>query len=72
MSTQTGTINPTAKWYVSLCSRFNELMDRNGIPEEISSEVKLFVIDIAKEQYRSGSKSGAAWMQDKLLGKKKA
>ena len=70
MATQTMVPNPTAKWYVNLCARFNDIMDRNGIPEEISAEIKLFVVDIAREQYRSGNRSGCAWMREQFLGKK--
>ena len=67
MTTQTSTIqNPTAKWYIDLSMRFNDLMQRNGMPEEIAAEIKLFVVDVAKEQYKAGNRSGIAWMRKQM------
>lgn len=54
---------PKAKWYTELLHRFNELVQRTGLPEDVASEVKILLFEIAKEQYLAGNRSGIAWLR---------
>lgn len=53
--------NPNAKWFVDLCNRFTAIVHNLGIPDTAADELKSFIIDIAKEQYLAGNKSGIRW-----------
>ena len=56
--------NPNAKWYVDLCNRFEALMHNLGIPSEPSAKIKNLLIEIAKEQYMAGNRSGIRWARE--------
>jgi hypothetical protein len=53
--------NPTAKWYVELIEKFKKLMELHGMPDDVALDVKDFVLDVAREQYMAGNRSGIAW-----------
>ena len=53
---------PKKTWYDVLEERYNTLMIKFDMPEDISHEIYSFVTDIAKEQFRTGNKSGIAWI----------
>jgi hypothetical protein len=53
--------NQNASWYVRLLERFNTLVERHSIPDEIAKELREFTLQIAKEQYMSGNKCGIAY-----------
>ncbi|MFA6130836.1 MAG: hypothetical protein WC730_01060 [Patescibacteria group bacterium] len=52
---------PGGKWYVELLERFNTLMERLGIPNDVSGEMKTFILGVAREQYMAGNRSGIRW-----------
>lgn len=53
--------NPKANWYMKLMEKFNSLMERQGVPEDLASEFKVFLLETAREQYMAGNRSGIAW-----------
>jgi len=53
--------NPQAKWYVDLSNKFSVLMQNLGMPEDVATEIKTFVLTIARDQYLAGNKSGIRW-----------
>jgi hypothetical protein len=56
---------PKKTWYDVLEDRFNTLMVKFDMPEDISHEIYSFVTEVAKEQYKSGNKSGISWLLKK-------
>lgn len=58
--------NPKANWYIKLMERFNSMMERLGMPEDVSSEVKVLLLEVAKEQYMTGNKSGIRWAREQM------
>ena len=56
--------NPKARWYVELMRRFEALMSTHKVPEDTRSEIKIFLLEVAREQYMAGNRSGIAWMRD--------
>ena len=46
------------KWYVNMVTRLNELSNKLGLEGPAVSEVRDFMFEIAKEQFKSGNKSG--------------
>jgi hypothetical protein len=50
--------NSTKSWYENLINECNNLAESFGLDDLHMSEMREFVTRIAKEQYKSGSKSG--------------
>ncbi|MFA6018152.1 MAG: hypothetical protein WC776_03135 [Patescibacteria group bacterium] len=48
-------------WYSILMDTFHSLMKKHDMPEDIANELESFILTVAKEQFRSGNKSGIAW-----------
>lgn len=53
--------NATQIWYSNLINECNNLAERFGLDDFHMNEMRDFVVRIAKEQYKSGSKSGYWW-----------
>lgn len=51
----------TVNWYNSLRDRVQDIARRYELPEDITAEVQSLMFEIAREQFKMGSKSGAAW-----------
>lgn len=51
----------TIKWYNTLRERVQDLGRRYELPEDITAEVQNLMFEVAREQFKIGSKSGAAW-----------
>lgn len=49
-------------WYQILEDRFQNLMRKYDMPEDIENEIYNFVLDVSRTQYKSGNKSGIAWL----------
>ncbi len=62
--------NPQAKWYMELMDKFNHLMERMGVPESISNEFKVLLIDVARDQYMAGNRSGISWIKKQMAGER--
>lgn len=57
MSVETTTNN----WYRELVSRVNTLSETFGLDDLQTSDLRNFVVTIARDQYKIGNKMGAAW-----------
>lgn len=53
--------NATQKWYATLSDKINHLSEEFGLDEVQTDRLRSFIVTTAKEQYRSGNRSGAAW-----------
>jgi deoxyadenosine/deoxycytidine kinase len=65
------TENTTDKksWYAKLTERFEALMKKFDMPEDIRIELENFVFGVAKEQYLNGNKSGISWLRRQVGAK---
>lgn len=61
MHTQNAT--STGSWYYRLLDRVQDLIRRFELPEDIAAEVQSLTIEIAREQFKAGNKSGIAWLK---------
>ena len=61
--------NPQAKWYIDLMERFKTLTQKFAIPEDTASEFKLFLLEVAREQYMAGNRSGIRWAREQTEAK---
>ena len=61
MSTETTEKKQT--WLEKLTDRFNALMTKFDMPEDMRIEIEAFVLSVAREQYISGNKGGIAWLR---------
>ena len=48
-------------WYREITSRVNSLSETFGLDDMQTSDLRTFVVSVAKDQYKIGNKSGAAW-----------
>jgi len=51
----------TQNWYSNLISECNSMAERFGLDDFHLNEMREFVERIAREQFKSGSKSGYRW-----------
>lgn len=58
--------NPEAKWYVELCNQFEEMTRKFSIKDDAASELKVFVLEIARNQYLAGNRSGIRWAREQM------
>ncbi len=56
-------------WLDKLTDRFNELMTKLDMPEDMRHELEGFVLSVAKEQYVIGNKSGISWLRKQVGAK---
>lgn len=66
MSTDTET---KKTWLDKLTDRFDALMAKFDMPEDIRHELETFMLNVAKEQYTAGNKGGIAWLRKQLGAK---
>lgn len=71
MTTQTKQLNQ-ARWYIELCNEMEALFEQLGLSEEGAEELKTFILEVARNQYLAGNRSGIRWarqqMQEKVTG----
>lgn len=53
--------NAKANWYLKLMEKFDALIEKLAVPEDVASEFKVFLLETAREQYMAGNRSGIAW-----------
>lgn len=58
-----------AKWYTDLCDNFNEICQKTGIDEDTASEIKVFLLGVARNQYLAGNRSGIRWAREQMSAK---
>ena len=49
---------------------FYSIMKKYDMPEDIANDIEAFVMSVAREQFRAGSKSGAAYIHKQYALKK--
>lgn len=59
-------MNSAPNWYTSLNDRLDTLMKKHDMPEDIALEINDFVVNVAKEQYKAGNRSGISWLRKKM------
>lgn len=48
-------------WFAKLMNRFESLMHHLDIPEELTPDIRALFLEVAKEQYMAGNRSGIRW-----------
>jgi hypothetical protein len=61
--------NDKKSWLDKLTDRFDALMTKFDMPEDIRHEIESFVLSVAREQYTAGNKGGIAWLRKQLGAK---
>ena len=59
----------TTKWYSGLLSQLNTVAEELDLDPLQTEKFKEFTFSIAKSQYKTGNKSGIAWLHRQLRGK---
>lgn len=57
------------RWPSTLTDAFHSLMAKHDMPEDIAIEIEAFVLSTARDQFRAGARSGAAFIREKYTGK---
>lgn len=58
--------NNKQSWYDKLSDSFDALMRKFDMPEDMQIELREFMFSVAKDQFRSGNKSGISWVYRKM------
>jgi hypothetical protein len=53
--------NDQKNWYQQLSDRVNNLAEQFGLDEIQRDTFRAFVVKLAKDQYKVGSRAGAGW-----------
>lgn len=53
--------NEQKNWYQHLSDRINNLSEQFGLDEIQQDTFRSFVVKLAKDQYKVGSRAGAGW-----------
>ena len=53
-------------WYDKIYDKVGEVVRKYDLPEDISADIRLLAMDVAKEQYRVGNNSGISWLRREL------
>lgn len=61
-----------AKWYIDLCTELEQLMEALEVSEEGASEIKTFMLEVARNQYLAGNRSGIRWAREQAQATAKA
>lgn len=56
-------------WLDKLSERFDALMTKFDMPEDIRHEIETFMLSVAKEQYLTGNKAGISWLRKQVGAK---
>lgn len=56
-------------WLDKLTDRFDALMVKFDMPEDIRHEIESFMLSVAKEQYLTGNKAGISWLRKQVGAK---
>ncbi len=52
-------------WLSAILDSFQNIMKKHDMPEDIALDIERFVLATARDQFRAGSKSGAAYIYKK-------
>lgn len=50
-------------WYYKLLDKVQELIRKFDLPEDIAADVQSLTIEVAREQFKAGNRSGIAWIK---------
>ena len=53
--------NQPSSWYKNLCDRVNEVAESFGLDDPQTNRFRDFIMQIARDQFKAGNKSGAGW-----------
>jgi hypothetical protein len=53
--------NQVSLWMTKLSNRVQALVHNLGLPNDMGQNIKEFVFEIAKEQYKAGNSNGIRW-----------
>jgi hypothetical protein len=53
-----------AKWYLELCADLESLLEALEVSEEGGEEIKTFMLEVARNQYLAGNRSGIRWARE--------
>lgn len=56
-------------WLDKISDRFDALMVKFDMPEDIRHEIETFMLSVAKEQYLTGNKAGISWLRRQVGAK---
>ncbi len=59
-------------WITRLTTNFNSLMQRLDMPGELADEIRAFMMQVAREQYKAGNNSGIRWARTNPAGSAQA
>lgn len=62
-------VNEKKNWSAQLMERFDALMKKFDMPEDIQIDLRNFVSDVAREQYMAGNRNGIGWLRKKAGAK---
>lgn len=48
-------------WLSRLTGNFNDLMHRLDMPDDLQNEIRPFIMQVARDQYKAGNSSGIRW-----------
>lgn len=48
-------------WYDRLIGKVQSVIMKYGLPEDIAADIRALTVEIAKEQFKAGNRSGIAW-----------
>ena len=51
----------TSKWFVEMTTKFNELAMNLGLESPAIEDLRTFMIETSKNQFKAGNKSGIRW-----------
>lgn len=60
-----------AKWYVDLCLELDTILEALEVNEEGAAEIKTFMLELARNQYLAGNRSGIRWAREQAYVDKK-
>ena len=60
------TEQPKTKWYENLISSINNLAEEFGLDDPQAQRFRDFMIGIARDQYKSGNRSGIRWAHEQI------
>ncbi len=57
-------------WYDTMLDKFNALMSKFDMPEDMRHEIESFVLGVARDQYTTGNRNGISWLRKQAGAKR--
>lgn len=52
-----------ANWYTQLLQRVTDIAQKFELEDNQQAELREFVVEVAREQYNTGNRSGISWLR---------